>query len=153
MEAKHNTTNSRRKFLKGFALSSAYLITGGQFISATTILSNQKNVVLRFAVGSDSHYGQPDTLFDQFITAFVSHINTFHKEFPLDACVLNGDLIHDKPELMLQLKPHVEKLAVPYCVTQGNHDQVSAVQWQETWGVPFNYESVFRKQVFNDVHL
>ncbi|HNU41444.1 MAG: metallophosphoesterase [Bacteroidetes bacterium OLB12] len=109
MEAKHNNRNSRRKFLKGFALSSAYLIAGGQFISATSIFSNRKNVVLRFAVGSDSHYGQPNTEFDQFITTFVSHINTFPKELPLDVCVLNGDLIHDKPELMLQLKPHVEK--------------------------------------------
>jgi hypothetical protein len=148
MEAKIKTENSRRKFLKGFALSSAYLITGGKFISAADILNNQKNVVLRFAVGSDSHYGQPDTDFDKFVNDFVSHINNFHKELPLDACVVNGDLIHDQPELMPQLKPHLEKLVVPYCVTQGNHDRVNATQWQKTWGVPLNYEKIFRNQVF-----
>jgi Icc protein len=140
---------SRRKFLKGFTLTSAYLLAGGyQSLSAAEVLDNQKKVVLRFAVGSDSHYGQHDTAFDQYITEFISHINNFHQELPLDACVINGDLIHDKPELMLQLKPHLEKLAVPFCVTQGNHDRVPATHWQQTWNVPLNYERTFGKQIF-----
>lgn len=140
---------SRRKFLKGFTLTSAYLIAGGyQSLSATDVLDNQKKVVLRFAVGSDSHYGQPDTAYDQYITEFVSQINNFHKKLPLDACVINGDLIHDAPELMARLKPHVEKLTVPFCVTQGNHDRVSPTHWQEIWNVPLNYERTFRNQVF-----
>ncbi len=140
---------SRRKFLKGFTLTSAYLIAGGyQSLSAADVLGSQDKVVLRFAVGSDSHYGQPTTAFDQYITEFVSHMNTFHKELALDACVLNGDLIHDQPELMLQLKPHLEKLTVPFCVTQGNHDRISATQWQEIWNVPLNYERTFGKEIF-----
>ncbi|MBN8649878.1 MAG: metallophosphoesterase [Cytophagales bacterium] len=140
---------SRRKFLKGFTLTSAYLLAGGyQSLSAAEVLDNQKKVVLRFAVGSDSHYGQPDTAYDQYITEFVSHLNNFHKELPLDACVINGDLIHDKPELMSQLKPHLEKLAVPFCVTQGNHDRIPATQWLQIWNVPLNYERTFGKQIF-----
>ncbi|MBN8575483.1 MAG: metallophosphoesterase [Cytophagales bacterium] len=139
---------ARRKFLKGFTLTSAYLLAGGyQSLSATEVFGKQKKVVLRIAVGSDSHYGQPDTEFDQYIREFVAHINTFHKKLPIQACVLNGDLIHDQPDLMAQLKPQVEKLLVPYYVTQGNHDRVSAQHWQQIWNVPLNYEKIFGNNV------
>jgi DNA repair exonuclease SbcCD nuclease subunit len=139
---------SRRTFLKGFTLTSAYLITSGfQSLSAAEVLSKKKKVVLRFAVGSDSHYGQPDTDFETYISDFVAHINAFHKKAKLDACVVNGDLIHDKKELLVLAKQQLDKLTLPYCVTQGNHDQVSAEYWQEVWDVSINYEKVFGKNV------
>ena len=139
---------SRRKFLKGFALTSAYLITGGgHSLSAADVLAKKKKVVLRFAVGSDSHYGPPNTASDTYISDFVSHINSFHQQLPLNVCVINGDLIHDQPELMNQLKPYLQKLAVPYFVTQGNHDRVSAAYWQKIWDVPFNYEKILGNNV------
>lgn len=139
---------SRRKFLKGFTLTSAYLLSGGfHSLSAADVLANRKKVKLRFAVGSDSHYGQPDTEFDKYLTYFVSHINAFHKKNKLDACIINGDLIHDKKELLPQAKQQLDKLTLPYCVTQGNHDQVSPEYWEEIWGVPLNYEKKIGKHV------
>lgn len=146
MESKIKT--SRRKFLKGFALTSAYLVTGGfPSLSYADVIAKKKDVVLRFAVGSDSHYGQPGTPSDTYIRDFVSHINSFHQQLPLDVCVINGDLIHDQPDLMAQLKPHVQKLAPACCITQGNHDRVSEAYWQQIWGVPLNYEKILENNV------
>lgn len=140
---------SRRKFIKGFSLSSAYILTGGfQVLHAADIYANKHKVALRFAVGSDSHYGQPNTAFDKFTSDFVININKFHKRLQLDACVVNGDIIHDNKEFMPQAKQNLDKLAMPYHVTQGNHDQVSAEYWQQTWGVPFNYEAIIKDNVF-----
>lgn len=139
---------SRRKFLKGFTLTSAYLLTGGfQSLSAADVLSKKKKVELRFAVGSDSHYGQPNTEFDNYMSDFVSHINAFHKRAKLNACIVNGDLIHDKKDLLPQVKQHLDKLDTPYYVTQGNHDQVNAAYWQQVWNVPLNYEKTIGNNV------
>ncbi len=140
---------SRRKFLKGFTLTSAYLLAGGfQSLSANDIFSRKGKVILRFAIGSDSHYGQPNTEYTKFLSEFVLNINNFHKRFRLDACVVNGDIIHDQKEFLSEAKQNLDKLAAPYYVTQGNHDQVIPELWQETWNVPLNYEAIIKSNVF-----
>lgn len=139
---------TRRKFLKGFTLTSAYLLTGGlQSFATDDIYSKKGKVLLRFAVGSDSHYGQPNTDFDKFSSDFVASINKFHKHLTLDACVVNGDIIHDKQEYLNMAKQNLDKLSMPYYVTQGNHDQVSAAYWTEIWNVPLNYEAIIKGNV------
>jgi DNA repair exonuclease SbcCD nuclease subunit len=139
---------SRRKFIKGFALTSAYLLSEGvKALPLTDLIDSGENVVLRLAVGSDGHYGQPNTEYDKFFGEFVEHITRFHEQLPLDACVVNGDIIHDKPEFLRQSKQWLDKLPVPYYVTQGNHDMVSAEYWQQTWNRPVNEVAVVKGQV------
>jgi DNA repair exonuclease SbcCD nuclease subunit len=139
---------TRRKFLKGFILTSAYLLTGGlKVLSAKELLSTQDEVILRFAVGSDGHYGQTNTDYEQFFSEFVKNISTFHQEMPLNACIVNGDIIHDKQELLVEAKTSLDQLPVPYYVTQGNHDMVSVDYWNEVWNVPVNYEAIINDQV------
>jgi hypothetical protein len=139
---------SRRKFLKGFALSSAYVLTGGiRAIGGNSIFSTRDDVVLRFAVGSDGHYGQPNTDYENFFLEFVKNITGFHEQIPLDACMLNGDIIHDQPEMLVRAKQSLDNLPVPYLVTQGNHDMVSAEYWQQVWNVPVNYKAIINGQV------
>lgn len=141
--------SSRRKFLKGFTLTSAYLLSGGlEALTAEDILSAKEKVVLRFAVGSDAHYGQPNTEFAQTLSDFVLNVNTFHKGNKLDACVVNGDVIHDKKELLTEAKQNLDKLTIPYYVTQGNHDHVTPEYWKEIWTVPQNYEAKVKQSVF-----
>jgi len=142
-------TSSRRKFLKGFTLTSACLLTGGfEVLTAEDILSAKEKVVLRFAVGSDAHYGQPNTEFNKTLRDFVLNVNNFHKGSKLDACVVNGDLIHDKKELLTEVKQNLDKLSMPYYVTQGNHDHVTPEYWKDTWTVAMDYDAIVKGNVF-----
>ena len=141
--------SSRRKFLKGFTLTSAYLLSGGlKALTLEDILAAKEKVVLRFAVASDAHYGQPGTEFNKLLNDFVLNINGFHKTSKLDACVVNGDLIHDQKDLLVQTKQNLDKLPVPYYVTQGNHDHVTPEYWKEIWNVPMDYEATVKRSVF-----
>src|SRR6185369_14823686 len=66
----------------------------------------------------------------------------------LDACVVNGDVIHDKKELLPVAKQNLDTLTMPYYVTQGNHDHVTPEYWKEVWTVPLNYEASVKRNIF-----
>jgi hypothetical protein len=141
--------SSRRNFFKRFTIGSAYLLTGGfSALAADDIFSSNERVRLRFAVGSDAHYGQPDTEFAKFLKDFVTNINTFNQSFRLDACIVNGDIIHDKKEFLEDAKQALDKLSMPYFVTQGNHDQVTPEYWQEIWKTPHNNKAKAGSAIF-----
>ena len=81
---------NRRSFIKDISFASAIMLSGGiQELSAADIFENRKKVKLRFVVASDGHYGQPKTAFDAFFKTITDHINAFHKQQPLDFCVIN----------------------------------------------------------------
>jgi len=141
--------SSRRTFLKNFSITTAWLLGGGlQNLTTAEVLALKNNVVFRFAVASDSHYGQPGTTFDDFISRITSQVNLFHQQSPLHGCIINGDIIHDKKELLVAAKQKLDQLTMPYYITKGNHDMVSDDYWNEVWKVPVNYEAVFRKNTF-----
>jgi calcineurin-like phosphoesterase family protein len=141
--------SSRRTFIKNFSIASAWLLVGGiQKLTAADVLSLKNKVTFRFAVASDGHYGQANTDFDHFYEQITQHINLFHHQAPLQGCVVNGDIIHDKKEFLAQAKQKLDQLAVPYYVTKGNHDQVSDDYWKEVWNVPVNYEIFVKKNTF-----
>jgi DNA repair exonuclease SbcCD nuclease subunit len=144
-----NMKTSRRLFLKQFSITTAFLLKGGLLeLSASDVLANEHKVSFRFAVASDGHYGQPNTTFDDFFLQITRHINQFHRQSHLHACVINGDIIHDKKEFLISAKQKLDQLKVPYYVTKGNHDMVSNDYWEEVWKVAVNYESVFHKNTF-----
>lgn len=130
---------SRRVFIRNFSLSSAWLLSGGvQALSAAELNARRGKVKLRLAIASDGHFGQKGTKFHEDFERIVNHINAFHRQFAIDACVINGDLIHNNKEFLPQTKTYFDKLETPYYVTRGNHDMVSTDYWQQVWNAPVN---------------
>jgi Icc protein len=139
-------SSSRRHFLRNISMATAILLTGDiRSLSAAEVAGMRKKLKLRFAVASDAHYGQPATQFDAMIEKLVSQVNTFHQNNPLDFFVLNGDLIHNEKPLMAQVKQKTDALQVPYYVTRGNHDMVTADEWQSVWKTPLNQDVTIEK--------
>ena len=139
-------TTTRRSFLKNISVATAILLGGGiQELSAADVYERRKKVKLRFVVASDGHYGQPKTEFDAFFKTITEQINAFHKQQPLDFCVINGDIIHNEKPLLAITKQKLDLLTMPYYVTRGNHDMVTAEHWHEVWKMPLNHDVVVKK--------
>jgi DNA repair exonuclease SbcCD nuclease subunit len=137
---------NRRSFIKNISFASALLVGGGiETLSATDVLAHQKKVRLRFAVASDGHYGQPNTEFDAFFKTITNQINAFHQQNPLDFTVINGDIVHDEKPLMALAKQKLDDFAMPYYVTRGNHDRLSADEWTAIWKIALNYDITLKK--------
>ncbi len=137
---------TRRSFIKNMSLASAILLSGDlRSLSAAEVYEQRKKVKLRFAVASDAHYGQPKTEFDALMDTVTAQINAFHKQQALDFCVINGDIIHDKQPFLAVTKQKLDVLTMPYYVTRGNHDMVTAEHWNEVWKMPLNHDVVIKK--------
>ncbi len=134
---------SRREFIKQVS-SASLLLWGGSVLRITSAEAEAltKKSTLRFIVASDGHYGQPETEFDSFQESLIKHTTDFHKESPLNFCVVNGDIIHDEKDLLARAKTFLDKLPVKYFVTKGNHDRVSDQHWNDVWGMPVNHDVV-----------
>ncbi len=137
---------SRRSFIRNISFATAFLASGSlQKLTAAEVENWKDKVVLRFAVASDAHYGQPNTAFDEMIEKVTGQINLFHKENPLDFCVINGDLIHNEKPLLPKVKGKLDALTMPWHVTRGNHDMVTEDEWKAVWNRPLNYDAVVKK--------
>lgn len=136
----------RRDFLKQ-ASAAFVILQSGDILS----LTNQedelyaKMPLLRFAVASDGHYGQSNTAYASCFADTVSYINRNHAEIAFDFCVINGDIIHDDKKWFAEAKAALDKLAMKYYVSQGNHDHVTAEEWQTIWNMPANLDARFKK--------
>ncbi|WP_296705252.1 metallophosphoesterase [Algoriphagus sp.] len=91
---------------------------------------------LRFIVASDGHFGQPDTDFTGTHKKLIESINS---EEQVDFVVFNGDLVHDDPLFLPQVKMYYDSLKAPYYVTRGNHDRVAIGEWKNIWGYSENH--------------
>ena len=138
---------SRRSFLKNVSFATAFYAVGGfKKINATTVFEHRNKIALRFVVASDAHYGQPGTPYDAMMELVIQQINDFNKETPLDFCVINGDIIHDKKDFLPLAKQKIDVLDPVYYVTRGNHDMVSSDFWNEVWGMPLNHTVIAKDQ-------
>jgi hypothetical protein len=145
MSSNKNSGSSRRHFIKNISFASAFLITGRITpLSANDVVGLRSKVKLRFAVASDVHYGQPNTLFEQMTETVINQINLFHQQSPLDFSVVNGDLIHNEKEFLPLVKGKLDALKMPYYVTRGNHDMVTPEYWNSVWGTPLNHDVVVK---------
>ncbi len=145
MSSNKNLGSSRRHFIKNISLASAFLITGRITpLSANEVVGLRSKVKLRFAVASDVHYGQPNTLFEQMTETVINQMNLFHQQSPLDFSVVNGDLIHNEKAFLPLVKGKLDALKMPYYVTRGNHDMVSPEYWNSVWGTPLNHDVVVK---------
>lgn len=86
---------------------------------------------LKFITASDGHFGQPNTDFETSHRQLMEAIN---QEENVDFVVFNGDLIHDDPKWMPEVKKVYDTLKAPYYTTKGNHDRISETTWEKIWG-------------------
>jgi 3',5'-cyclic AMP phosphodiesterase CpdA len=128
---------ARRTFLKLIPLTVA-----SKTSLASTLQTRQQSAIrskLRFAVASDGHFGQPETNYLQNHRELIVWLNEESGGKGLDFVVFNGDVIHNDPSHLPQLKEFYDQLAAPYFVCKGNHDMATAQLWQETWGYEENH--------------
>ena len=127
---------NRRAFLLQLAA------TGGAtrlFAKQAPSAAPRPRLKLRFAVASDGHFGQPETDFELFHKEMIGWLNDEARSKGLDFVVFNGDLIHNDPTLMPQVKQRYDRLEIPYFANRGNHDKVAPGVWKEIWGYPENH--------------
>ncbi len=95
---------------------------------------------LRFALVSDGHYAQPETDSDTFYGNMVGWMKKEHKDNHLDFVIVNGDLVHNRPDLLPKVKStYLDKFPVPYYTLPGNHDFADAQIWKSVFGYEDNY--------------
>ena len=78
----------------------------------------------------------------------IDWLNEEKDQNSLDFTFLNGDLIHNDPKWAAELRPHFDKLQMPWYVSRGNHDRMDPAGWQKAWGVPLNYSFVKNNAAF-----
>lgn len=135
----------RREFM-AIATPAIFLLANGRIVRASNYLVNSEHMArvrYRFAVASDGHYGQPATDFAAYFSTLVSRVNEEHATHPLSFCVINGDIVHDDKTYFPAAKKALDQLKPEYYVSQGNHDHVTAVEWEKIWDMPVNFD--FRK--------
>lgn len=131
---------SRRRFIQQISLATLAVMGGPlQRLTGQEVADLQDQVLWRFAVASDIHYGQPNTSYREMTQTILKQLNRFHNEFPLSFCVFNGDLIHDDSSFLSQLKNEFMQLGMDWYVTRGNHDLVDGKMWIDTFGYPLNH--------------
>ncbi|MBN8860590.1 MAG: metallophosphoesterase [Sphingobacteriales bacterium] len=135
----------RRNFIRAIS-GTLLLLSNGSIVRAGGLAD--KKVVFRFVVASDGHYGEEHTDFNNYYKNVVQSINAFHSSNPLNAVVINGDIIHNIPSFLPDAERELKQLQIPFYVTRGNHDRVSADVWQSTWNMPLNHSVVIQDQVF-----
>lgn len=139
----------RKEFLR-LAGPAFLLLANGKIIKAHNyfLAGESKKIKLRFVVASDGHYGQPGTDFENYFSTAVSAINETHAKAPFSFCMINGDIIHDDKSFYPAAKTSLDNLHMKYYVSQGNHDHVSADEWQSIWNMPVNYDFAIENNSF-----
>jgi len=127
---------SRKEFLK-LTLKSAFIIGAGNslqsFASKEFLLPRPDQIKLRFALASDGHYGQPETDYALHHDNMIGWLNKEKDSRGVDFSVINGDLFHNEPSFLPEVKAKWDQLKMPYYVSHGNHDTVDNQTWQKTW--------------------
>ncbi|WP_293788931.1 metallophosphoesterase [uncultured Pedobacter sp.] len=99
-----------------------------------------KKLKLRFAIASDGHYGQPGTDYRLHHENMVKWLNASHEQNPLNFVIINGDLVHDRPELLKEVKrDYYDRLKVPFYAVPGNHDHADTALWKSVFGYEDNF--------------
>lgn len=95
---------------------------------------------LRFAIASDGHYGQPGTPFKADHQNMITWLSDAHQKTPLDFVIINGDLVHDRPDLLQEVKKnYYDKLPIPFYAVPGNHDHADTAFWKSVFGYADNF--------------
>jgi len=133
---------TRRGFV-GLTLKSIMVIGAGNaaksFAAATFKLPVVDDVLLRFALVSDGHYGQADTDYDLHHDNTIGWLNKEKSGRGLAFTILNGDTFHNDAAQLPLVKKKWDNLTTKLYVSRGNHDMVEEAAWQGVWNYPLNY--------------
>lgn len=133
---------SRREFIE-LSFKTAVVISGANslqsFSADNFILPAKDKIKLRFAIASDGHYGQPGTDYKSMHEQMLNWLNAENKERGLDFTMINGDVFHNEVGFQEEVKSLWQKLAMPFYVSHGNHDNCTESVWQNSWGKPWHY--------------
>ncbi|MDZ7719227.1 MAG: metallophosphoesterase [Balneolaceae bacterium] len=135
----------RKEFLRRVTVGGFLIINGQLFRGSFNPYDNK--VDFRFTVASDGHYGQSGTSYQNYYSTIVSKVNRYHKMFPSEFVIYNGDIIHDDPQYLKPAYKALSKSDLSFYVTKGNHDMVTPERWEEIWGYPQNHAVEFGKRV------
>lgn len=127
----------RRSFIKNISLATA--ITPLMPFLTFGKMNFPADPIFRFIIASDGHYGQSGTDFESVHQTLIDSIN---KEEKVGMVIFNGDLIHDEPKWMPEVKKVYERLQAPYFPVRGNHDRITVQAWEEIWGISPNFAFV-----------
>ncbi|MFB6455304.1 metallophosphoesterase family protein [Chitinophaga sp. Hz27] len=137
---------NRRDFLSG--MSAAVIISAcGKFAKAATKQQFDSKTIFRFAIGSDWHYGEPNTPYEQYFLDLKKAFDAVHQQTPCDCFILNGDVIHNEPTLLDPAVKLFKTIHPTVFATRGNHDRVTDASWEKNWGFPLNFEKKIKNQV------
>jgi 3',5'-cyclic AMP phosphodiesterase CpdA len=137
--------SSRRFFIKS-SVTGLVLAGISPAVSALTPASQSalpepgKKPKLRFAIASDGHYGQPGTEYRKDHENMIRWLNEAHDSSPLNFVIINGDLVHDRPDLIPEVKrDYYDRLKVPFYAIPGNHDHTDTAMWKAIFGYEDNF--------------
>ena len=137
--------SDRRFFIKS-SLAGAVLaalspsITALADIGQTDGLTLSDKPKLRFAIASDGHYAQPGTPYKADHQKMIGWLNQAHDARALDFVIINGDLVHDRPDLLAEVKKnYYDQLKVPFYAIPGNHDHADTALWKSVFGYEDNF--------------
>lgn len=137
--------SNRRFFIKS-SLAGLVLAGISPAVSALTPADHEalpapgEKTKLRFAIASDGHYGQPGTDYKNDHANMVKWLNEAHDSNPLNFVIINGDLVHDRPDLLHEVKKdYYDHLKVPFYAIPGNHDHTDTATWKSIFGYEDNF--------------
>jgi 3',5'-cyclic AMP phosphodiesterase CpdA len=137
--------SSRRFFIKS-SVTGLLLAGISPAVSALTPADQSalpdpgKKLKLRFAIASDGHYGQPGTEYKKDHENMIRWLNEAHEISAFNFVIINGDLVHDRPDLLHEVKKdYYDKLKVPFYAIPGNHDHTDTAMWKAIFGHEDNF--------------
>lgn len=135
--------DNRRSFIKKgiIGLAASGVLPAINFISASAAESSRsEGLKLRIAFASDGHYAQPGTDYKASHAHIIKALNKEHQKNHLDFVIVNGDLVHNRPDLLPEVKSeYFDKLKVPFYALPGNHDHADTATWKSVFGYEDNY--------------
>lgn len=137
--------STRRFFLKstvaGLALASLPSAVSALVPADHQALPISKDKLkLRFAIASDGHYAQPGTEYKKDHENMIRWLNEAHQASTLNFVIINGDLVHDRPDLLHEVKrDYYDHLKVPFYAIPGNHDHADTATWKAVFGYEDNF--------------
>lgn len=130
----------RRSFIQKISLYSVPLLAIPSINFGKMAFPNSPQ--LKFITASDGHWGQPNTDYEGSHRQLIEAVNS---EKDVDFVVLNGDLIHDKPSLLPEVRNVYNQFQVPFYVTRGNHDRVDEDTFKNIMGQSTNFSFIIKK--------
>lgn len=136
---------SRRDFIDtttkavGLTLLSGVSALSCKKTATDTPSSNPNPILLRFATASDGHYGYDGVDYKKQFNTLVTALNNEKRVKGLDLCIINGDIVNNRVDLLGEAKTALDNLNCPYYVTKGNHDTTTDDNWEKIWKIPVNY--------------